>query len=98
MPTVRKRQNGRWEWRVKVGGQVRTSGHCPTKKCANECARKSEEEIRQGGSPQAQVTLAEAIDRYTERYIPTIPDSAGLYGRHLRWWREELGKHDTLLR
>jgi integrase len=93
MPTVRKRQNGRWEWRVKVGGQVRSSGHCPTKKCASECARNAEEEIRQGGGPQAQITLAEAIDRYTERYLPTIPDSAPLYGRHLRWWREELGKH-----
>jgi integrase len=92
MPTIRKRQNGRWEWRVKVRGRVRSSGHCPTKKCANECARKAEEEIRQGGDPQAEITVAEAIDRYTAQYLPKIPDSAQLYGRHLRWWREELGQ------
>jgi hypothetical protein len=39
------------------------------------------------------VTLAELIAEYSAHYLPTIPDSAPLYRRHLEFWTAELGEH-----
>ena len=61
----------RWQRRVALRGFPPRHGTCSTK----ECARKAEEELRQGRLV-SRVTLAEVIERYREAYLPTIPDSA----------------------
>ncbi len=91
MATYQKRRGGRWRWEINLVGYPRTSGTCPSKACAVNCAREAETELKAGRTLRGRVTLAEAIDRYSEQYLPKIPDSARLYARHLAYWRAELG-------
>jgi integrase len=93
MATIRKRKypsGTRWQW-ILPPSLGRKSGSCPTRKCAEDCAKRAEAEIRTGKGPE-RATLAEAIERYEALYLPSIPDSAELYRRHLRFWRAELGE------
>jgi integrase len=82
----------RWQWTVRLKGFPAQYGTCPTKECARECARAAEEQLR-SGSTRSRVTLGELIAEYRSRYLPTIPDSANLYRRHLAFWEAELGEH-----
>ncbi len=96
MPMIRLRRGAggvrRWQWRVRLTGYPIRTGTCPTKECAKKCAAEAEETLRSGGSA-ARLTMAELFDRYESVYLPTIPDSAIYYTRHLTWWRQELGPH-----
>jgi len=90
MIRARRGANGRrYQWRVRLKGLPERYGTCPTRACAVECARKAEEELRRGrpiGMP-----LEELAERYTSEHLPTIPDSAPMYSRHLEEWKRELG-------
>lgn len=95
MPMIRRRRGERgirWQWRVTIHGHPPRYGTCPTRTCAEACAKKAEESIRQGRI-LGRLTLAEIIDRYAESYLPKIPDSAAMYRRHLAFWRTELGDY-----
>jgi integrase len=76
---------------VRLKGYPEETGTCSTKECAKACAAKTEQRLKAGHTSKRTI-LAEVIDRYLEEYLPQIPDSAGLYRRHLAWWREELGE------
>lgn len=94
MPMIRPRKGAhgerRWQWRVKLKGYPARHGTCPTKECARQCARRAEERLKSGAVDSA-VTVAELIGLYAAAYLPTIPDSAALYRRHLAYWRGALG-------
>ncbi len=93
MATIRKRKypsGTRWQW-ILPPSLGRQSGSCPTRNCAEECAKQAEQEIRTGKRGSEAMTFGEVIDRYDTEYLPGIPDSAALYRRHLRFWQAELG-------
>lgn len=93
MPMIRKRKGDtgtRWQWRVTIKGHPPRYGTCPTKACAESCARTAEERIRQG-RVEGRMTVAELLDAYAADYLPTIPDSAAMYRRHLAYWKAALG-------
>jgi hypothetical protein len=83
--------------------QVRLKGHPPhsrtfeRKTDATRWAQETEAGIRSGRLRSVAVrqrhTLAELIDRYVSNELPGKPAVAVLYGRHLAWWREELGAY-----
>ncbi len=82
----------RWQWRVKVAGLPPIHGTCPTKECAAKCSTRAEQDAR-AGRVRGSVTLRELADLYSQAYLPTIPDSAPMYTRHLALWVGELGDH-----
>lgn len=93
MPMIRRRKGDagvRWQWRVTVKGHPPRYGTCPTKACADACAKKAEERIRQG-RVDGRLTVADLLTAYAADYLPTIPDSAAMYRRHLAFWTDELG-------
>lgn len=92
---IRRRGAGRgarWQWRVTIRGYPARYGTCPTKACAETCAKRAEEAMRQGRS-LGRMTLTELVDRYSEEYLPQIPDSASMFRRHLAFWSEQLGEY-----
>ena len=94
MAMIRSRRGAagrrRWQWRVRIAGLPARHGTCPTKKCAEACAKKAEEEVR-AGRVVLRLKLTALLDAYEAVYLPTIPDSAVLYRQELKWWRRELG-------
>jgi integrase len=88
---------------VRWVAQVRMKGHAPCartfdrKTDAKDWARALETDIRSGrnqdrGARQRHTT-ADLVDRYVQEILPGKPAVSALYGRHLAWWRNELGAH-----
>src|SRR5204862_948933 len=44
-------------------------------------------------APREKHTLAELIERYVSEELPGKPAVQALYGRHLAWWKTELGSY-----
>ncbi|HEX3553939.1 MAG TPA: site-specific integrase [Thermoanaerobaculia bacterium] len=100
MATISRRQSkktGEVHYRV----QIRLDGHPPQtrtferKTDAKDWARAVEADLKarrhQGLPALERHTLAELVDRYVEEVLPGKPAVVALYGRHLAWWRKELG-------
>ena len=64
---------------------------------ATRWAQETEVGIRSGRlrsvAARQRHTLAELINRYVSDELPGKPAVSVLYGRHLAWWREELGAY-----
>lgn len=97
MAVIRSRKTAagvrRWQWQVRRKGHSPISGTCPTKACAIDCAAKAEADMLAGRLRG--LTVAELLDRFERLHLPSIPDSAPMYARHLAWWRRELGDADA---
>ncbi len=101
MATIIKRKTGAGEVRYLV--QVRLKGHPPQSRSferktdAARWAQETEADIRSGRNRVTALrqrhTLGELIDRYVSDELPGKPAVAVLYGRHLTWWRAELGSY-----
>ena len=99
MATIETRPNddGSKAYRVKI----RLKGH-PTQYTtfarltdAKRWGQSTEAAIRDGRyfktSESRRHTVAEVIDRYLLEVLPLRPKNASNTGRHLRWWRREIG-------
>lgn len=101
MAAVSKRTTAKGE--VRYLAQVRLKGHPPQtrtferKTDAVRWAQQVEADIRAGrnrGVVARRVhTLAELIEHYVKNELPAKPAVTTLYGRHLHWWKEELGAY-----
>ena len=86
---------------VSYRARVRIKGHpvliqfFPSKTFAMKWKRDTESAVEQGkyayNKPGSKNTLAELIDRYIERVLPSKPKNARNVRQHLLWWKQELG-------
>ena len=98
MATIRKRvgKNGRqtYQVQVRVKGYPTQSKTFTLRKQAEQWARQTEAAIDEGRhftkAEAKKHTLAEAIDRYINKVLPSKRDKAN-QGRQLQWWREQFG-------
>jgi integrase len=96
---VRKTREGQVRYRA----QVRLDGYPPVSRTferktdASRWVQATEADIRAGRSrvvaSRQRHTLTELIDRYVADELPGKPAVAVMYGRHLAWWKEELGAY-----
>jgi|CXWL01.1.fsa_nt_gi integrase len=96
LPKRKSKSSGewRWPWRASFKGR-KAYGTCPSAECRRTCARDAEIALRAGLDPGNKgLTLAQVVKEFDERYLPEIPDSAGLYRNHLVFWVEQLGKRE----
>jgi integrase len=99
--TIAKRKTEKGE--VRYLAQVRLKGHPPQSRTferktdATRWAQETEADIRSGRirsvAARQRHTLAELVDRYVSEELPGKPAVSTMYGRHLDWWREELGAY-----
>ncbi len=86
---------------VSYRARVRIKGHpvliqsFASKTLAMKWKRDTESAVEQGKyeyvKPGSKNTLAELIDRYIERVLPSKPKNARNVRQHLLWWKQELG-------
>ena len=86
---------------VSYRARVRIKGHpvliqsFASKTLAMKWKRDTESEVEQGKyeyvKPGSKNTLAELIDRYIERVLPSKPKNARNVRQHLLWWKQKLG-------
>ena len=86
---------------VSYRARVRIKGHpvliqsFASKTLAMKWKRDTESAVEQGkyayDKPGSKNTLAELIDRYIERVLPSKPKNARNVRQHLLWWKQELG-------
>lgn len=86
---------------VSYRARVRIKGHpvliqsFASKTLAMKWKRDTESAVEQGkyeyAKPGRKNTLAELIDRYIERVLPSKPKNARNVRQHLLWWKQELG-------
>jgi hypothetical protein len=86
---------------VSYRARVRIKGHpvliqsFASKTLAMKWKRDTESAVEQGkyeyAKPGSKNTLAELIDRYIERILPSKPKNARNVRQHLLWWKQELG-------
>ncbi len=86
---------------VSYRARVRIKGHpvliqsFASKILAMKWKRDTESAVEQGkyeyAKPGSKNTLAELIDRYIERILPSKPKNARNVRQHLLWWKQELG-------
>ncbi len=101
MATISKRTTSKGA--VRYLAQVRLKGHPPetrtfeAKRDAKRWAQQVEAGIRNGSirgvGGRERHTLEELVDRYASDELPGKPAVAALYGRHLKWWKDELGAY-----
>lgn len=95
----RTHKNGTVSYRARV----RIKGHpvliqsFASKTLAMKWKRDTESAVEQGkyayDKPSSKNTLAELIDRYIERVLPSKPKNARNVRQHLLWWKQELGSY-----
>ena len=86
---------------VSYRARVRIKGHpvliqsFASKTLAMKWKRDTESAVEQGKyeyvKPGSKNTLAELINRYIERVLPSKPKNARNVRQHLLWWKQELG-------
>ncbi len=86
---------------ISYRARVRIKGHpvliqsFASKTLAMKWKRDTESAVEQGkyayDKPGSKNTLAELIDRYIERVLPSKPKNARNVRQHLLWWKQELG-------
>ena len=86
---------------VSYRARVRIKGHpviiqsFASKTLAIKWKRDTESSVEQGkyeyAKPESKNTLAELINRYIERVLPSKPKNARNVRQHLLWWKQELG-------
>ena len=87
---------------VSYRARVRIKGHpvliqsFASKTLAMKWKRDTESAAEKGkyafDKPGSKNTLAELIDRYIERVLPSKPKNARNVRQHLLWWKQELGR------
>jgi hypothetical protein len=81
--------------RVRIKGQPVLIQSFSSKTLAMKWKRDTESAVEQGkyayDKPGSKNTLAELIDRYIERVLPSKPKNARNVRQHLLWWKQELG-------
>lgn len=95
----RKKANGEYSYRVRirVEGAPFITDTYPTRKEAENFARRMEAEIRAGRyfgkEEDKEKTFSELIDRYIERELPKNPKSFIKQRTLLTWWKKHLGPY-----
>ena len=81
--------------RVRIKGHPVLSQSFASKTLAMKWKRDTESAVEQGkyeyDQPGSKNTLAELIDRYIEKVLPSKPKNARNVRQHLLWWKQELG-------
>jgi integrase len=81
--------------RVRIKGHPVLIQSFASKTLAMKWKRDAESAVEQGKyeyvKPGSKNTLAELIDRYIERVLPSKPKNARNVRQHLLWWKQELG-------
>jgi integrase len=81
--------------RVRIKGHPVLSQSFASKTLAMKWKRDTESAVEQGKYEYAKLgsknTLAELIDRYIDKVLPSKPKNARNVRQHLLWWKEELG-------
>lgn len=81
--------------RVRIKGHPVLSQSFASKTLAMKWKRDTESAVEQGkyqySQPGSKNTLAELIDRYIDKVLPSKPKNARNVRQHLLWWKEELG-------
>jgi integrase len=88
---------------VSYRARVRIKGHpvliqsFASKTLATKWKRDTESAVEQGkytyDKPGSKNTLADLIDRYFEKVLPSKPKNARNVRQHLLWWKQELGNY-----
>jgi len=83
--------------RVRIKGHPVIIQSFSSKTLAIKWKRDTESAVEQGkyayDKPGSKNTLAELIDRYIERVLPSKPKNARNVRQHLLWWKQELGHY-----
>ncbi len=81
--------------RVRIKGHPVLSQSFASKTLAMKWKRDTESEVEKGKYEYAKLgsknTLAELIDRYIDKILPSKPKNARNVRQHLLWWKQELG-------
>lgn len=97
--TKRRRADGKlvYQAKVRLKGAMPQSATFERKSDATKWMHATEASIREGryfNSVEARKhNLADAIDRYMETILPTMPKVVKMYRGHLMWWKAEIGSY-----
>ncbi len=92
---IHKNETVSYRARVRIKGHPVLSQSFASKTLAMKWKRDTESAVEQGkyqySQPGSKNTLAELINRYIEKVLPSKPKNARNVRQHLLWWKQELG-------